>query len=119
MGPGLPIFLLITCLQFLVIAAVTDSSDCKLIYGFPSRFNPQDCFILFCYFSLVTLLLVFLMFKPWKLLCQSDAVSALNAVKSNWKNTPPNWIGSDPCGGGWEGIGCTGSRITYMYVTQR
>ncbi|KAJ6700498.1 hypothetical protein OIU74_011940 [Salix koriyanagi] len=37
MGSGLPIFLLITCLQVLVIEAVTDSSDCKLIYGFPSR----------------------------------------------------------------------------------
>uniref|UniRef100_A0A6N2KBW6 non-specific serine/threonine protein kinase n=1 Tax=Salix viminalis TaxID=40686 RepID=A0A6N2KBW6_SALVM len=67
-------------------------------------------------YVLVTLLLVFLMFKPWKLLCQSDAVSALNAVKSNWMNTPPSWIGSDPCGGGWEGIGCTGSRITYISI---
>ncbi|KAF9690352.1 hypothetical protein SADUNF_Sadunf01G0186700 [Salix dunnii] len=71
MGSGLPIFLLITCLQVLVIAAVTDSSD----------------------------------------------LSALNAVKSNWKNSPPNWIGSDPCGGGWEGIGCTGSRITSIILT--
>ncbi|KAB5574534.1 hypothetical protein DKX38_001728 [Salix brachista] len=73
MGSGLPIFLLITCLQVLVIAAVTDSGD----------------------------------------------LSALNAVKSNWMNTPPSWIGSDPCGGGWEGIGCTGSRITYMYNSNR
>ncbi|KAJ6309301.1 hypothetical protein OIU76_018822 [Salix suchowensis] len=71
MGSGLPIFLLITCLQVLVIAAVTDSSD----------------------------------------------LSALNAVKSNWMNTPPSWIGSDPCGGGWEGIGCTGSRITSIILT--
>ncbi|KAJ6715609.1 LEUCINE-RICH REPEAT-CONTAINING PROTEIN [Salix viminalis] len=71
MGSGLPIFLLITCLQVLVIAAVTDSGD----------------------------------------------LSALNAVKSNWMNTPPSWIGSDPCGGGWEGIGCTGSRITYIILT--
>jgi len=64
------------------------------------------------------LFLVFFMFKPWQLLCRSDAVSALNSLKSNWKNTPPTWIGSDPCGGGWEGIWCTGSRITSMYVTQ-
>ncbi|KAJ6715613.1 LEUCINE-RICH REPEAT RECEPTOR-LIKE PROTEIN KINASE-RELATED [Salix viminalis] len=71
MGSGLPIFLLITCLQVLVIAAVTDSGD----------------------------------------------LSALNAVKSNWMNTPPSWIGSDPCGGDWEGIGCTGSRITYIILT--
>lgn len=71
MGSGLPVFLLITCLQVLVIAAVTDSND----------------------------------------------LSALNSLKSNWKNTPPTWIGSDPCGGGWEGIWCTGSRITSIVLS--
>lgn len=71
MGSGLPVFLLITCLQVLVIAAVTDSND----------------------------------------------LSALNSLKSNWKNTPPNWTGSDPCGGGWEGIECTGSRITSIVLS--
>ncbi|KAG6778400.1 hypothetical protein POTOM_018262 [Populus tomentosa] len=71
MGSGLPVFLLITCLQVLVIAAVTDSND----------------------------------------------LSALNSLKSNWKNTPPNWTGYDPCGGGWEGIGCTGSRITSIVLS--
>ncbi|KAJ6937921.1 leucine-rich repeat receptor-like protein kinase [Populus alba x Populus x berolinensis] len=71
MGSGLPVFLLITCLQVLVIAAVTDSND----------------------------------------------LSSLNSLKSNWKNTPPNWTGYDPCGGGWEGIGCTGSRITSIVLS--
>ncbi|KAH8509911.1 hypothetical protein H0E87_007721 [Populus deltoides] len=71
MGSGLPVFLLITCLQVLVIAAVTDPND----------------------------------------------LSALNSLKSNWKNTPPTWIGSDPCGGGWEGIWCTGSRITSIVLS--
>lgn len=33
---------------------------------------------------------------------------------SEWDNTPPNWVGSDPCGG-WDGIECTNSRITSMY----
>lgn len=118
MGSGLPVFLLITCLQVLVIAAVTDSNDCKFIYGFLSRINPRECFILFCYLVWKCQLTSNFMFKPWQLLCRSDAVSTLNSLKSNWKNTPPNWTGYDPCGGGWEGIGCTGPRITSMYVTQ-
>ncbi|KAF2317297.1 hypothetical protein GH714_019651 [Hevea brasiliensis] len=32
--------------------------------------------------------------------------TALSAVKSNWQNAPPNWIGFDPCR---EGIGLTGT----------
>ncbi|KAL7257855.1 hypothetical protein ACSBR1_004049 [Camellia fascicularis] len=24
--------------------------------------------------------------------------AALNALKDMWQNTPPNWVGSDPCG---------------------
>ncbi|CAL5399078.1 unnamed protein product [Camellia sinensis] len=39
-------------------------------------------------------------------------VAALNALKEIWKNTPLNWVGSDPCGNGWEGIHCTNSRVT-------
>ncbi|THG13869.1 hypothetical protein TEA_022015 [Camellia sinensis var. sinensis] len=45
----------------------------------------------------------------------SDAVAALNALKEIWKNTPLNWVGSDPCGKSgksWEGIHCTNSRVT-------
>ncbi|XP_017437263.2 leucine-rich repeat receptor protein kinase HPCA1 isoform X2 [Vigna angularis] len=30
---------------------------------------------------------------------------------SEWDNIPPNWVGSNPCGG-WDGIECTNSRIT-------
>ncbi|XP_047320339.1 leucine-rich repeat receptor protein kinase HPCA1-like [Impatiens glandulifera] len=38
--------------------------------------------------------------------------SALKALQNVWKNTPPSWVGSDPCGNpSWEGIGCTNSRI--------
>ncbi|KAK2993636.1 hypothetical protein RJ640_019276 [Escallonia rubra] len=36
---------------------------------------------------------------------------ALNALKEAWENTPPSWVGSDPCAG-WEGIRCTNSRVT-------
>ena len=31
-----------------------------------------------------------------------------------WKNIPPNWVGSDPCGASWEGIDCSKSRVTSM-----
>ncbi|KAI8555735.1 hypothetical protein RHMOL_Rhmol05G0198100 [Rhododendron molle] len=43
-----------------------------------------------------------------------DAVLALKSLKSGWTNTPPNWVGSDPCGGSWEGISCTNSRVTSL-----
>ncbi|THG03996.1 hypothetical protein TEA_007129 [Camellia sinensis var. sinensis] len=43
-------------------------------------------------------------------------VDALNALKSKWKNTPPNWVGSDPCGSSWDGISCNNSRVTSMVL---
>ncbi|XP_057430459.1 leucine-rich repeat receptor protein kinase HPCA1 isoform X2 [Lotus japonicus] len=44
---------------------------------------------------------------------QSD-YTALLALKLGWENTPPDWVGSDPCGDDWEGIECSKSRITSM-----
>ncbi|XP_028070516.1 probable leucine-rich repeat receptor-like protein kinase At5g49770 isoform X13 [Camellia sinensis] len=38
--------------------------------------------------------------------------AALNALKVIWKNTPLNWVASDPCGNSWDGIHCTNSRVT-------
>ncbi|KAK4476788.1 hypothetical protein RD792_015948 [Penstemon davidsonii] len=37
--------------------------------------------------------------------------AALQALKSSWKNLPPNWVGADPCGGGWVGLSCTNNRV--------
>ncbi|GMP68725.1 hypothetical protein CsSME_00028252 [Camellia sinensis var. sinensis] len=37
---------------------------------------------------------------------------ALIGLKEVWQNTPPNWVGSDPCGNGWDGIRCNNSRVT-------
>ncbi|KAK1385126.1 tryptophan aminotransferase-related protein 4-like [Heracleum sosnowskyi] len=48
-----------------------------------------------------------------------DAVSILQALKNQWKNTPPNWVGSDPCRGNWDGVECGNSRvisITYSSI---
>ncbi|KAH1200541.1 putative leucine-rich repeat receptor-like protein kinase [Glycine max] len=38
-------------------------------------------------------------------------VIKLLSLMDTWKNTPPNWVGSDPCDD-WEGIKCKNSRIT-------
>ncbi|KAL4556390.1 hypothetical protein LXL04_039041 [Taraxacum kok-saghyz] len=43
-------------------------------------------------------------------------VAALNAMKSTWKNLPPNWKGPDPCGTKWDGINCTTSRVTSLFL---
>ncbi|GLU06075.1 hypothetical protein SLE2022_231380 [Rubroshorea leprosula] len=42
----------------------------------------------------------------------SDDATALAILKDAWKNLPPNWSGSDPCGHHWVGIECTDSRVT-------
>ncbi|KAK3419484.1 hypothetical protein EUGRSUZ_G00041 [Eucalyptus grandis] len=43
--------------------------------------------------------------------------SAIMGLKSDWQNTPPNWVGTDPCGNGWDGIHCTNSRITSITLS--
>ncbi|KAK7387637.1 hypothetical protein VNO78_22424 [Psophocarpus tetragonolobus] len=40
-----------------------------------------------------------------------EDLSTLLSLKDTWKNTPPNWVGSDPCDD-WDGIKCKNSRIT-------
>ncbi|KAI3701907.1 hypothetical protein L6452_27368 [Arctium lappa] len=58
-------------------------------------------------------LLVIIFIQIWITTAQNrDSVSLL-ALKDDWQNTPPNWDdGSDPCGGGWDGITCTNDRVT-------
>lgn len=46
----------------------------------------------------------------------SAAVTALSSLTQSWKNKPPNWVGSDPCGGNWDGIRCSNSRIIELLV---
>ncbi|KAL4655166.1 hypothetical protein ACB092_01G431600 [Castanea dentata] len=57
--------------------------------------------------------------SPWLELEKTLAVRdvALLSLKDIWQNTPPNWVGSDPCGKGWEGIGCTNSRVTSIMLS--
>uniref|UniRef100_A0A5B6ZQ21 non-specific serine/threonine protein kinase n=1 Tax=Davidia involucrata TaxID=16924 RepID=A0A5B6ZQ21_DAVIN len=42
---------------------------------------------------------------------------ALKALKDELQNTPPNWVGSDPCGESWEGIECTNSHVTSITLS--
>jgi hypothetical protein len=42
------------------------------------------------------------------------ADNGLQSLKDELKNTPPNWVGADPCGGNWVGINCNNSRVTSM-----
>lgn len=43
-----------------------------------------------------------------------SAVTALSSLTQSWNNRPSNWVGSDPCGSNWAGIGCDNSRITEL-----
>ncbi|XP_010252242.1 PREDICTED: probable leucine-rich repeat receptor-like protein kinase At5g49770 isoform X2 [Nelumbo nucifera] len=47
----------------------------------------------------------------------SNDVAALNSIRLLWKNTPSNWEGSDPCGGGWVGITCNNSRVVSITLS--
>ncbi|CAI0438449.1 unnamed protein product [Linum tenue] len=44
-------------------------------------------------------------------------LSVLNSLKDVWANTPPNWVGGDPCGDNWDGISCSGIRVTSITLS--
>nr|XP_023895140.1 probable leucine-rich repeat receptor-like protein kinase At5g49770 [Quercus suber] len=41
----------------------------------------------------------------------------LLSLKDELQNTPKSWVGADPCGGSWELINCTNSRVTSIILT--
>ncbi|KAG6652347.1 hypothetical protein I3843_05G000300 [Carya illinoinensis] len=47
----------------------------------------------------------------------NDDYKALISLMDVLENTPPNWVGADPCGGNWDGIVCTNSRVTSIVLT--
>ncbi|KAK6263918.1 hypothetical protein SCA6_019352 [Theobroma cacao] len=53
-----------------------------------------------------------LMSDQVKLLSNSSAAAALKSLMDEWEKAPPSWVGGDPCGDSWVGIGCTDSRVT-------
>ncbi|CAJ1941593.1 unnamed protein product [Sphenostylis stenocarpa] len=40
-----------------------------------------------------------------------EDLATLMSLASTWKNTPPDWVGSDPCEE-WEGIKCKNAHVT-------
>ncbi|KAL5720654.1 hypothetical protein ACHQM5_013300 [Ranunculus cassubicifolius] len=45
-------------------------------------------------------------------------VVALQSILGQWKNLPPSWgKNEDPCGLPWEGVNCTGSRVTALRLS--
>ncbi|KAL7612008.1 hypothetical protein Lser_V15G06494 [Lactuca serriola] len=69
--------------------------------------------------SRIRQLLIIFFIQIWITTAQNRDGAALQALKEAWKNTvPPSWnVGSDPCRDGWEGIMCTNSRVTSIYLT--
>ncbi|KAB1204456.1 hypothetical protein CJ030_MR8G028148 [Morella rubra] len=41
----------------------------------------------------------------------------LMSLEKSWQNPPHNWVGSDPCGSLWVGIGCNNSRVNSISLT--
>ncbi|KAI9122529.1 hypothetical protein K1719_006369 [Acacia pycnantha] len=39
-----------------------------------------------------------------------EDLTTLRSLMDTWQNTPPNWVGSDPCNH-WDGIKCTNSHV--------
>ncbi|KAK4588811.1 hypothetical protein RGQ29_019708 [Quercus rubra] len=67
--------------------------------------------------SLLFLLLVFIILSAIAAETENQDYVALLSLKNIWQNTPPSWEGPDPCGKGWEGIGCTNSRVTSIMLS--
>ncbi|KAF3959685.1 hypothetical protein CMV_015518 [Castanea mollissima] len=67
--------------------------------------------------SQLFLLLVFIIFSATASEIGNQDYAALLSLKSVLQNTPPSWVGPDPCGKGWEGIGCTNSRVTSIMLS--
>ncbi|KAL5720655.1 hypothetical protein ACHQM5_013301 [Ranunculus cassubicifolius] len=45
-------------------------------------------------------------------------VATLQSILEQWKNLPPSWgKNGDPCGSRWEGVNCTGSRVTELRLS--
>ncbi|KAH0733363.1 hypothetical protein KY289_004551 [Solanum tuberosum] len=46
-----------------------------------------------------------------------DDSAALQSLKDSWQNVPPNWVGADPCGSSWDGIGCRNLRVVSITLS--
>ncbi|KAI3856034.1 hypothetical protein MKW92_037717 [Papaver armeniacum] len=67
-------------------------------------------------------ILLFLLVRLFQFLVVEAATdpqefAVLNSLKTQWQNIPPNWVGSDPCSEGWEGIVCTDTRVISIQLS--
>ncbi|XP_015891139.3 leucine-rich repeat receptor protein kinase HPCA1 [Ziziphus jujuba] len=64
------------------------------------------------------LVFLLLVFRPILGMAVADNQDfpGLMTLKEDWKKKPPGWKGSDPCSD-WEGIECTGSRVTSIKLS--
>ncbi|KAJ8767919.1 hypothetical protein K2173_020859 [Erythroxylum novogranatense] len=67
--------------------------------------------------ALVFLILSFIQVCAIGAQTNGEDLAKLNALKDIWDNTPPNWVGIDPCGSNWVGIGCNDSRVTSITLS--
>ncbi|KAL9276307.1 hypothetical protein ACSQ67_026145 [Phaseolus vulgaris] len=65
---------------------------------------------------LVVLLLVLNCLLVAKGETADEDFTTLMSLKSTWKNTSPDWVGSDPCED-WEGIKCKNTRVTSITLS--
>lgn len=112
MWERISVVLLLVLNYVLVAKGETDDVDCKFSF-----------LVIYCVFD--HLLRIFRATRSWTtiyrrchllnciLWCNFYAVSTLKSLMSTWKNTPPEWEGTDPCED-WEGIKCRNTRVTSM-----
>ncbi|OMO70256.1 hypothetical protein CCACVL1_19036 [Corchorus capsularis] len=62
------------------------------------------------------LLVVFVQVSIIAAVTDAGDSAALKSLAADWKSAPPGWGSADPCGDGWVGIGCTGSRVTSIIL---
>ncbi|EOY26367.1 Leucine-rich repeat protein kinase family protein isoform 3 [Theobroma cacao] len=58
------------------------------------------------------LLVVFLQIYIIAATTDAGDSAALKSLMDEWEKAPPSWVGGDPCGDSWVGIGCNDSRVT-------
>ncbi|WRX27266.1 Serine-threonine/tyrosine-protein kinase [Theobroma cacao] len=101
MGSVIWSLLLVVFLEIYIIAATTDAGDSISYLVWGQRFKEihyQENSAL--------------MSDQVKLLSNSSAAAALKSLMDEWEKAPPSWVGGDPCGDSWVGIGCKDSRVT-------
>ncbi|EPS73565.1 hypothetical protein M569_01189, partial [Genlisea aurea] len=59
-------------------------------------------------FILLAVLIQILVVGAWT---NPNDRTALLALKEQWSNVPPSWVGPDPCNSAWDGIRCINSSV--------